>query len=214
MIDIKLKLPKEIIDENGFTPSQNRELEKYIATRPSFKESNGAWKRFVESEKLAEKKQKDHLKKLIKFGLEESSKPVIKNPVLRKALEPKVSEPKIFKDNINNRKVAKIPVIPPKPDLMNGHSDWSTDDWLQSIDPGGWASDEDKRVQVDENLFEKYLELIKKGELLPNTTFEMFEKNYHDFDTDIISRINKRVLDKKRSEGLAGIIGISPGKRI
>jgi len=214
MIDIKLKLPKEIIDENGFTPSQNRELEKYIATRPSFKESNGAWKRFVESEKLAEKKQKDHLKKLIKFGLEESSKPVIKNPVLRKALEPKVSEPKIFKDNINNRKVAKIPVIPPKPDLMNGHSDWSTDDWLQSIDPGGWASDEDKRVQVDENLFEKYLELIKKGELQPNTTFEMFEKLQHDFDTDIISRINKRVLDKKRSEGLAGIIGISPGKRI
>ena len=43
-------------------------------------------------------------------------------------------------------KVAKIPVIPPRPDLMNGHSDWSTDDWLQSIDPGGWASDEDKRA--------------------------------------------------------------------
>ena len=212
MIDIKLKLPKEIIDENGFTPSQNRELEKYIANRPSFKESNGAWKRFVESEKLAEKKQKDHLKKLIKFGLEESSKPVIKNPVLREALEPKVSEPKIFKDNINNRKVAKIPVIPPKPDLMNGHSDWSTDDWLQSIDPGGWASDEDKRVQVDENLFEKYLELIKKGELLPNTTFEMFEKNYHDFDTDIISRINKKALENKKREGLAAILGISPSR--
>ena len=214
MIDIKLKLPKEKKDEFGYTPSQNKEIEKYIATRPSAKESNGAWKRFVESEKLAEKKQKDHLKKLIKFGLEESSKPVIKNPVLREALEPKVSEPKIFKDNINNRKVAKIPVIPPKPDLMNGHSDWSTDDWLQSIDPGGWASDEDKRVQVDENLFEKYLELIKKGELQPNTTFEMFEKLQHDFDTDIISKIKKRVLDKKRSEGLAGIIGISPGKRI
>tara|TARA_B100002003_G_C14072295_1_gene515903 strand:+ start:642 stop:1283 length:642 start_codon:yes stop_codon:yes gene_type:complete len=212
MIDIKLKLPKEIIDENGFTPSQNRELEKYIANRPSFKESNGAWKRFVESEKLAEKKQKDHLKKLIKFGIEESSKPVIKNPVLREALEPKVSEPKIFKDNINNRKVAKIPVIPPKPDLMNGHSDWSTDDWLQSIDPGGWASDEDKRVQVDENLFEKYLELIKKGELLPNTTFEMFEKNYHDFDTDIISRINKKALENKKREGLAAILGISPSR--
>ena len=211
MIDIKLKLPKEIIDENGFTPSQNRELEKYIANRPSFKESNGAWKRFVESEKLAEKKQKDHLKKLIKFGIEESSKPVIKNPVLREALEPKVSEPKIFKDNINNRKVAKIPVIPPKPDLMNGHSDWSTDDWLQSI-PGGWASDEDKRVQVDENLFEKYLELIKKGELLPNTTFEMFEKNYHDFDTDIISRINKKALENKKREGLAAILGISPSR--
>jgi hypothetical protein len=182
MIDIKLKLPKEIIDENGFTPSQNRELEKYIATRPSFKESNGAWKRFVESEKLAEKKQKDHLKKLIKFGLEESSKPVIKNPVLREALEPKVSEPKIFKDNINNRKVAKIPVIPPKPDLMNGHSDWSTDDWLQSIDPGGWASDEDKRAGLlefelaDEYWRGVYEEYLKNGGTLDFKQF-MQEQN-------------------------------------
>ena len=32
-----------------------KELEKYIATRPSAKESDGAWKRFVESNKLAEK---------------------------------------------------------------------------------------------------------------------------------------------------------------
>jgi hypothetical protein len=38
-------------------------------------------------------------------------------------------------------KVAKIPVIPPKPDMPNGHSTWSTDDWLQSIDEGGWVDD-------------------------------------------------------------------------
>ena len=71
-----------------------------------------------------------------------------------------------------------------------------------------------KRVQVEENLFDKYLEMLKAGELLPGTTFEMFEKNYLDFDTDIISKINKRIKDKKQTEGLAALLGISPGKRI
>ena len=79
-------------------PRDYKDAIKNITTRPSFKESDGKWKEFVEAN---EKAEKDHLKKLIKFELEESQKPVIKNPVLREALEPKVSEPKIFKDNIN-----------------------------------------------------------------------------------------------------------------
>jgi len=68
-------------------------------------------------------------------------------PVARKVMAKgtKPVEKKIEKKVV---KVAKIPVIPPRPDLMNGHSDWSTDDWLQSIDPGGWASDEDKRAGI------------------------------------------------------------------
>jgi hypothetical protein len=48
--------------------------------------------------------------------------------------------------------------------------------------------------------------------LLPNTTFEMFEKNFKDFDTDIISRINRDALKKKRQEGLASILGVSPDR--
>ena len=107
------------------------------------------------------------------------------------------------------KKVAKIPVIPPKPDLPNGHSDWSTEEWLESIDPGGWVND--KKVETD-SLFEKYLELLKAGELLPGTTFQMFEKHYLDFDTDVISKINKKVLDQKRKEGLASVIGVDPNK--
>ena len=87
---------------------------------------------------------------------------------------------------------------PIKPDLPNGHSDWNTEDWLESIDPGGWASDEDKKVSLDESLFEEYLKLLKAGELLPNTTFEMFEKSYHDFDTDILSRLKKRIEDQNK----------------
>ena len=102
---------------------------------------------------------------------------------------------------------------PIKPDLVNGHSDWTTDDWLQVIDPGGWASDEDKKVEA-ESLYEKYLELLKGGELLPGTTFQMFEKNYLDFDTDVFTKIKKRVRDKKKAEGLATLLGASPGRNI
>ena len=116
----------------------------------------------------------------------------------------------ILKNNINKKVAKKIPVIPPKPDMVNGHSDWNTEDWLESVDPGGWV--DDKKVQVEENLFDKYLEMLKAGELLPGTSFEMFEKNYYDFDTDLISKIKKRVKDKKKTEGLAAILGVSPDR--
>ena len=131
--DFELKLPKEQKDEFGYTPSENRVIEKQL-TRPS--PPKGLWKNFVkaskdtdrkdealakaliESNKLAEKespkqtwdrldkqekkrqqvvknelaekaKNKKHLKDLIVFGLEHSQEPVIKNPVMRKALEAK-----------------------------------------------------------------------------------------------------------------------------
>ena len=55
-------------------------------------------------------------------------------------------------------KVAKkIPVIPPKPDLANGHSNWSTSEWLESIDEGGWV--DDRRVglgDIEQDLANDY----------------------------------------------------------
>ena len=98
---------------------------------------------------------------------------------------------------------------PIKPDLMNGHSDWSADDWLESIDPGGWV--DDKRSELDSN-YKLYLDLLNKGLLDPNTSYELFEKLQNDFDTDIISRINRDALKKKRQEGLASILGVSPDR--
>ena len=77
-------------------------------------------------------------------------------------------------------KVAKIPVIPPKPDLVNGHSDWSTDEYLEQIDPGGWV--DDKRAGLLEfeladeywrGLYEQY---IKNGGTLDFKQF-MQEQN-------------------------------------
>ena len=116
-----------------------------------------------------------------------------------------------------NKKIAKGPKPTP-----NGETTLTSDDWDLIIDSTNFPYelfDDDwmkpkKRVQVEENLFDKYLEMLKAGELLPGTTFEMFEKNYLDFDTDIISKINKRIKDKKQTEGLAALLGISPGKRI
>ena len=131
--------------------------------------------------------------------------------------EQKLADTPILRNNVNRKKVVKkIPVIPPKPDLPNGHSDWNADDWIDSIDPSWWLPDNDKKVQVEENLFDKYLEMLKSGELLPGTTFQMFEKNFMDYDTETISKIkkeiNKRMAAKKISEGLAALVGFSPGR--
>ena len=124
---------------------------------------------------------------------------------------PKIIDPE-------NIRIAEKPK-PIKPDLVNGHSDWTTDDWLEIIDPGGWASPEDegkRKVQVEENLFEKYLEMLKSGQLLPGTSFKMFEKNYMDYDAETVTKIkkeiNKRIAATKRVEGLAALLGASPGR--
>ena len=125
--------------------------------------------------------------------------------------EQKLADSPILQKNVNRTVVKKIPVIPPKPDLPNGHSDWNADDWIDSIDPSWWLPENDKRVQVEENLFEEYLRLLKEGELLPGTTFQMFEKNFMNYDTETISKtkkeINKRIAAKKRAEGLAALMG-------
>jgi len=70
----------------------------------------------------------------------------------------------------------------------NGATTISLDDWLQSIDPGGWASDEDKPMKVsykfgttsqsEEDLIsgeiDNWKNLIGKGELDPSTSFMQY----------------------------------------
>jgi len=142
------------------------------------------------------------------FDNKKATKAETESAIKRQDLrEQKLADSPIFQNNINRKNVAKkIPVIPPRPDLPNGHSDFKPEEWIDTIDPAWWLPD-DRKVQVEENLFDKYLELLKGGELLPGTTFEMFEKNYHDFDTDLISQINKRVKRKKLAEGVAALMG-------
>ena len=63
---------------------KDKKLENYIATRPSAKESDGAWKdykEFVKSNELAEKEtSKETWDRLEKFGKEESAIPAKKKP--------------------------------------------------------------------------------------------------------------------------------------
>ena len=129
------------------------------------------------------------------------------------------TEKAIRREHIRDKKLEKYfiaekpkPTKPkPIPFPQSADEFMELNDMLDTIDPSWWLPDEKKRVD-GESLYEKYLELLKAGELLPNTTFEKFEKNYLDFDTDVISKINKRVKDKKKSEGLATLIGISPDR--
>ena len=121
---------------------------------------------------------------------------------------PKYYNKKVVDKPKSNGKYIKSPSSP-----MDSF-DW--DLWLRDNDQFYQTLEEEmKKTEIDKGLYEKYLELLKAGELLPNTTFEMFEKSHADFDTDIISKINKRVRDNKEaSEGIASILALSPGKRI
>jgi len=92
MKDLELKIPGEHRDEFGYTPSQNKEIEKELTKDKS--KSHGAWARHMESNRLAEQetpaqtwsrldkaeklRQKDHLKKLITHNVKNSSVSVSK----------------------------------------------------------------------------------------------------------------------------------------
>ena len=70
----------------------------------------------------------------------------------------------------------------------NGATTISLDDWLQSIDPGGWASEEDEPMKVsykfgassqsEEDLIGREIDdwqnAIIKGDLDPSTTFMQY----------------------------------------
>ena len=68
--------------------------------------------------------------------------------------------------------------------------------------------------EMEEDVYGKYLELLKNGDLAPNTSFERFEKLYHDFGVDIISkkkRLNDQILSNaiaKIDNAMSGISGI------
>ena len=229
MIDFELKLP-------ATKKTRDQIVKDWMINSAKRTSSKGAYDKF-KKKILDARKKDDELKKKKKISaldyvdsmvaLHEPDIATNRQKAVLKIQEDKASEIEaaIRKRNIGDKKLEKyfdtkkvakkIPVIPPKPDMVNGHSDWNEEDWINAIDPSWWLPD-DRKVQVEENLFDKYLDLLKAGELLPNTTFEMFEKNFRNYDTEIISKIkkeiNKRIAAKKRVEGLAALMGISPGE--
>ena len=99
-----------------------------------------------------------------------------------------------FKENILRKRYKDILIKsrggltkggPVKP---NGQTTLSTDQWLELLDPGGWASEEDKPMKVsykfgttsqsEEDLIsgeiDNWKNLIGKGELDPSTSFMQY----------------------------------------
>ena len=118
-------------------------------------------------------------------------------------------------DSYKKQMVAKkIPVLPPKPDLVNGHSDWDTDTWLEQIDPGGWANEDKKRTGIlefelaDEYWQEQYNQYLNNGGTLDFKNFMQQQNNMK-----VSKQINKIVEEKKESEGLAAILALHSGRR-
>ena len=70
----------------------------------------------------------------------------------------------------------------------NGVTTWTLDDWLETVDPGGWASEEDKPTKVsfkygansqkEEDLIgghvDDWMNEISKGEIDPATSFMQY----------------------------------------
>ena len=114
------------------------------------------------------------------------------------------------------KKVAKkIPVIPPKPDMVNGHSDWNTEDWLESIDPSWWLPEDRRRTGIlefelaDEYWQEQYQIYLDGGGTLDFKNFMQQQNNMK-----VSKKINKIAEEKKDSEGIASILALHPGRRI
>ena len=110
-----------------------------------------------------------------------------------------------------NKKIAKAPKPTP-----NGQTTLTSEDWdllINSATDFPYEIFDDKKVEA-ESLYEKYLELLKGGELLPGTTFQMFESNPMGYDIDAIAKINKRVRDMKKAEGIATLLGVSSSRNI
>ena len=114
-----------------------------------------------------------------------------------------------------NKKVAKkIPVIPPKPDMPNGHSDWTTDDWLHSIDPAGWMHEDKKAGILEQDLANEYWQTQYENYQNNGGTLSYQQYMQQQLNNKVSREINKRVKDKMQSEGIAAILGVSPGDKI
>ena len=67
--------------------------------------------------------------------------------------------------------------------------------------------------EIEEDVYGKYLDLLKSGDLTPGTTFENFEKNYSDYDAKLLKK--KKALKEIRlssaiqkiDNAMSGIMG-------
>ena len=112
-------------------------------------------------------------------------------------------------------KVAKkIPVIPPKPDMVNGHSDWNSDDWMHSIDPAWWLPDEPDKSSgiLEQDLANEYWQEQYENYLNNGGTLDFKQFMQQELNKKVSQKINKIAEEKRQTEGLAAILGVSSGR--
>ena len=109
-------------------------------------------------------------------------------------------------------KVKKIPIIPPKPDLMNGHSDWTTDDWLESVDPGGWVNEGKRAGILEQDLANEYWQTQFENYQNGGGTLGYQQWLQIQLTQKVNQKINKIAEEKKQTEGLAAILGVGSGR--
>ena len=110
-------------------------------------------------------------------------------------------------------RTAKIPVVPPKPDLMNGHSDWNTDDWLESVDPGGWANEKKRAGGIlEQDLANEYWQTEYEKYLNGGGTLSYQQFMQLELTKTVSQKINKIAEEKKQTEGLAALLGVGSGR--
>ena len=103
---------------------------------------------------------------------------------------------------------AKIPVIPPKPDMPNGHSDWTTDDWLETIDQGGWVDDRRRAGILEYELADEYWQEQYQNYLNQGGTLNYQQFMQQQMNLKVSREIDKRVKEKMKTEGIAQILSI------
>ena len=95
-----------------------------------------------------------------------------------------------FKGDLEDfiRRIENMGLAKGGPVKPNGQTTLSTDQWLELLDPGGWASEEDKPMKVsykfgttsqsEEDLIsgeiDEWQNLINKGQLDPSTSFMQY----------------------------------------
>ena len=71
--------------------------------------------------------------------------------------------------------------------------------------------------EMEEDVYGRYLELLKSGDLTPNTSFKNFEENYSNYDAKLIQK--KKALDEMRlsnaiqkiDSAVSGIVSLGGG---
>ena len=212
---VELNLPATK-KKTGFT---QKDFENWIATRPSYKESDGAWSRFQKimeearkKDEAAEAKAKKKKSKILEviedhriiYEKENATKAEVEAAHKRQDARDKKLEKKYVaeKPKSNGKYIA--------PTINLDSFDW--DMWLRQHDKNYETLEEEEKIAtkpVEENLYEQYMNMLQGGELLPDTSFEKFEREF--LNLDAAKKVKKEVQKigdaKKRIEGLASLLG-------